>query len=506
MSQVFTDSHGDDFDIAEPCAGALIQSLRAFGYDLATAIADLIDNSISANAANINVNFFWNGSQSYLYILDDGSGMSEDQLAQAMRPGSRSPLEERDPKDLGRFGLGLKTASFSQAKCLTVASKYQGDDVVVRRWNLDVVTEFGQWRLLRHGSAIFVEQILPCLNGVSQGTAVVWEAMDRVIPEGTDAQNGLARDQFYEQMEHVSRHLEMTFHRFLRPEPGQKALKIRVQGHELKAWDPYLSSESAHRLLTEESVRLFGTSLTVVPHVLPHKSKLKPDVFDRAAGPKGWNAQQGFYVYRNRRLLVAGSWLGLKNLRQDEHCKLARILIDIPNHMDDLWGIDVKKSRAYPPLAVQDALARIATKTRSEAEKVYRSRGGRLQTVADRKIVTLWESHLRNRRVSYRLNRGHPLVKAACDSGGEAVSDLLRFIEETVPASRLTLSDENDTHVQAEPFEGSERQKELLEILRRRYSLFRELGYTALEAHQELAVMDPFHRFPGLIGLLDEEE
>jgi hypothetical protein len=492
-----------EYDLAEPLAGALIQSLRAFGYDLSTAIADLIDNSITAGANSIDLEFFWNGAQSYFLIADDGVGMTEERLIQAMRPGSQSPLEKRDDKDLGRFGLGLKTASFSQAKKLTVASKRDGC-TSVRCWDLDFVTETGQWCLLRSGSAVFVEQILPRLHEVSQGTIVVWEAMDRVIPEGTDTQNSLARDQFYERMEHVSRHLEMTFHRFLRPEPGQKALKIRVQGHELKAWDPYLSGESAHRLLTEESVRIFGTSLTVVPHILPHKSKLKPEVFDRAAGPKGWNAQQGFYVYRNRRLLVAGSWLGLKSLRQDEHCKLARILIDIPNHMDDLWGIDVKKSRAYPPLAVRDALARIATKTRSEAEKVYRSRGGRLQTVAEHKIVTLWESHLRNRRVSYRLNRGHPLVKAACDAGGEAVSDLLRFIEETVPASRLTLSDENDSHVQAEPFESE--QAELLERLRRMYRKFRELGLTALETRQELAATDPFHRFPALIGMLEEED
>lgn len=503
FKQMSESSKNAEYDLAEPLAGALIQSLRAFGYDLSTALADLIDNSITAGAANISIQFCWQGTQSYIWMLDDGGGMSEEQLVQAMRPGSQNPLDQRDPKDLGRFGLGLKTASFSQAKRVTVASKRNGK-VAVRCWDLDFVSQTGEWRLLRSGSSTYTEQVLPHLEELTQGTIVLWELLDRIVPAGTEMQDSRAQSLFYERLERVSLHLEMTFHRFLKPDPGQKALKIRVQGHELKAWDPFLSTESAHRLLAEESVRLFGTSLTVLPYVLPHKSKLKPEVFERAAGPKGWNAQQGFYIYRNRRLLVAGSWLGLKNLRQDEHCKIARILVDIPNHMDDLWEIDVKKSRAYPPPAIRESLARIATKTRSEAEKVYRARGGAIQNVTTRNVVSIWESHQRNKRIIYRLNREHPIVNAAIKAGGEPVTELLRFIEETVPASRLTISDENDAVVQAEPFEGSE-QTELLASLRRMYEMFRSLGFTAAEARKEVAIMEPFHRYPTLLGMLEEE-
>ncbi|MCK4790053.1 MAG: ATP-binding protein, partial [Desulfobacteraceae bacterium] len=109
-------------EIAEPHAGAMIESLRAFGYDLRTATADLIDNSVFAEAKNVWIYFHWNGADSFIRITDDGWGMSEGDLYEAMRPGSKSPLELRKPSDLGRFGLGMKTASFSQCRRLTVVS------------------------------------------------------------------------------------------------------------------------------------------------------------------------------------------------------------------------------------------------------------------------------------------------------------------------------------------------------------------------------------------------
>jgi anti-sigma regulatory factor (Ser/Thr protein kinase) len=114
----------------------MIESLRAFGYSTQSAIADLIDNSISAGARNVWVTFLWDGDNSHVIVRDDGRGMDPAALRNAMRPGSRNPLEERDAGDLGRFGLGLKTASFSQCRRLTVASRTDGTPVEVRRWDL----------------------------------------------------------------------------------------------------------------------------------------------------------------------------------------------------------------------------------------------------------------------------------------------------------------------------------------------------------------------------------
>ncbi len=360
------------YDLAEPRASAMIHSLRAFGYDLSTALADLIDNSITAAAKNVWIEFFWNGEDSFISVTDDGRGMSEAELLEAMRPGSKSPLEKRNPKDLGRFGLGLKTASFSQAKRLTVATK-QANSFVVRCWDLDYVTKCGDWRLMRNGSVTFEQHSQQHLAKLRAGTVVFWEAMDRITPGGTAVNSAKAQDQFYQKVDQVRAHAAMVFHRFLdaAENVGKTPLKLWINGESIVAWDPFMTNEQATQLLTEEDVPLLGNRLTVKPYILPHHSKISKENHKLASGPKGWNAQQGFYVYRNRRLLVAGSWLGL-GFQQEEHYHLARILIDIPNHMDADWELDVKKSPAWPPLAIKDQLKSLAGATRSKASAVYR--------------------------------------------------------------------------------------------------------------------------------------
>ena len=105
---------------AIPEASSMIETFRAIGYSIEAAVADIIDNSISARAKNIWINFEWEGSETWLAVKDDGSGMNNDELVQAMRPDSKNPLDDRSTKDLGRFGLGLKTASFSQCRLLSV--------------------------------------------------------------------------------------------------------------------------------------------------------------------------------------------------------------------------------------------------------------------------------------------------------------------------------------------------------------------------------------------------
>ena len=199
----------ESYELAEPKPEALIESLRAVGYTLETAVADIIDNSIAASARNVWVNFHWDGPKSYISVLDDGVGMEEVELSNAMRPGSQSPLETRSEKDLGRFGLGLKTASFSQARCLTVLSKKQDLPTCTRKWDLDYVIESKQWRLLKSAgeSGEFCESQIKDLQN---GTLVLWQNMDR-LTEGTTTNNAKARDHFNQQIEEVREHLGMIF-------------------------------------------------------------------------------------------------------------------------------------------------------------------------------------------------------------------------------------------------------------------------------------------------------
>lgn len=437
IARSYTEWDAIDYDIAEPLASAMIHSLRAFGYDLATALADLIDNSIAASARNIYINFHWSGDKSTILLSDDGSGMSESELVSAMRPGSQSPLAERASNDLGRYGLGLKTASFSQAKRLTVGTLQNGA-VAVRCWDLDYVTQCGAWRLLKQGSPIFDQSALSHLQGHQSGTVVFWETMDRVIPQGTDVDNDRAQQNFLHKAEQVKAHLALVFHRFLdrRHNIGRTPLKIWINGNIVEAWDPFLQDEKATQLITEEIIRIGDTGLKVKPYILPHHSKISPETHKRAAGIKGWNAQQGFYVYRNRRLLVAGTWLGL-GYQQEEHYKLARIQLDIPNNMDSEWEIDVKKSRATPPASIRDQLRNLATATRSKAAEVYRHRGARIKR-GTQEIVYIWEQKIRRGKVFYQINRKHPVVEALIHTNGEQMRALLHLIEETIPIATIT--------------------------------------------------------------------
>ena len=222
-------------DIVQPRASAMIESFRDLGYNLPTAIADLMDNSITASAKNIWLNFCWNGSGSYVAIRDDGCGMAALELVNAMRLGSQNPLQIRTAGDLGRFGLGLKTASFSQCRRLTVASRTSGSEIAVRRWDLDHVNQTDQWQLL-HSAALGSEGKLVDLQDMEHGTIVLWECLDRIVGDAkVDSEK--AQDAFLEDVEDVEKHLAMVFHRFLEK---RDRLKICINNRSVEPWGAIL--------------------------------------------------------------------------------------------------------------------------------------------------------------------------------------------------------------------------------------------------------------------------
>jgi hypothetical protein len=306
--------------MAIPRPDALIESLRSVGYSLPTALADIVDNSIAASAKTIWITFHWSGQHSAITVLDDGHGMSQTKLFEAMRPGTLSPLETRSPKDLGRFGLGLKTASFSQCRSLTVASREQGGPMAVWRWDLDYVERHREWRLLR-GMSREAEQLRGDIESLPHGTLVIWQKLDRLVDD-RPASDDTAHRNFLNLITDAKEHLSMTFHRILSGEARQSSgpLRIFVNGstaeHRLKPWDPFLKNYPATQRSPVEVIGEGNTEVRVQGFVLPHRDRLTEDEGRRAAGPAGWNAQQGFYIYRNDRILVPGDWLRLGRLRQ----------------------------------------------------------------------------------------------------------------------------------------------------------------------------------------------
>lgn len=508
MEEAEISSHPEEFERREPRAGAMLEALRSVGYSIETAIADLIDNSISAGARNVWLTFFWAGEDSHIQILDDGAGMSESELSEAMRPGSSDPLEERQPADLGRFGLGLKTASFSQARRLTVGSRKENGHLAIRRWDLDHVRAQNDWQLLK-SPAPGASQYLRPLESLPSGTLVLWEQMDRVVGNASVSDRH-ALNRFNDMINRVENHLAMVFHRFLETDAGAPALRLFINGddarHRVKAWDPFLSGHPATQRFPDESLKHRGVRVRVTGFVLPHKDKLDEDEFTAGAGPAGWNAHQGFYVYREKRLLVAGEWLGL-GFQREEHYKLARLQIDIPNATDGEWDIDVKKSRARPPAELAPRLKELAEQVRRRAREVFVHRGARTIGATPNPVDEPWESIKKDGRRAYRVRREHPLVRFVLERQGadrKPFVALLKLLEETVPVQRIWLDTAEEPDLHAEPFDLSP-PAEVWEVLNEMYRALRGDGHTETMAKNRLSLLPLFSRYGETIRKLADD-
>ena len=489
---------------APPYAGSMLESLRGLGYSLPTALADLVDNSIAANSNEVTVHLEWAGPESWVRIVDDGDGMDDDALEAGMRLGARNPKAERAASDLGRFGLGLKTASFSQARRLTVASRQNGGPVVCLRWDLDLIgQESGaEWPIFE-GPAAGSEQLFEPLEQMEHGTIVLWEKLDRIVTDGFCATDMI------ELADRVEAHLGMTFHRLL--DGHQPTLRLLLNGRGVKPWDPYLMGHSGKALESPEYRILHTTGVTAQCHVLPHRDMLKPSEQEAAAGPGGWTQQEGFYVYRNKRLLLAGGWLGLgdggKPWPRDEAHRLARIRLDIPNSADADWKINVLKSTASPPVRLRSQLNRLATETRDTARRVFAHRGHNSQVSGARSnaVAEAWQVRRSARGTSYRIARDHDLVASIMSRAGALKPDilaLLRLIEETVPVQRIWLDTAEDKDTPRTGFAGAP-DDEVMETLASMFeALVKFRGLSPAEARERLGRTPPFDRHLELVAAL----
>jgi hypothetical protein len=356
-----------------PSARRLMDSLREIGYDLPAALADLVDNSISANARRVDISFVFEGADSWILVADDGEGMTGTVLEEAMRYGTERVYRDGD---LGRFGLGLKTASLSQCRRLTVASRRgcERRRIECRQWDLDHVATANRWEALRLGTDDVPDEVVaPLLS--RPGTAVLWEGLDRIL--NYNAPQGAAAGHAFGQMrDEAGLHLSMVFHRFLAGEGSRRRrLTITVNGSALDAWDPFCRAEHNTRVLNPQSIPLGAErknpAISVHPYVLPSQERFSSAAAHaRAAGPQRWNRQQGLYIYRNDRLIQAGGWNRLRTL--DEHTKLARIAIDLPRGCDDLFGVNVAKMRVIIPPQLRQPLTAIASGVAAQAGSSYR--------------------------------------------------------------------------------------------------------------------------------------
>ena len=380
---------------ATPHAAALVEGLRDIGYSLETAISDIIDNSITAGARSISIITETYGDDPHIAIVDDGAGMEKSELIAAMRPGSRNPLATRDAADLGRFGLGLKSASFSQCRRMTVVSRRSGQTCAAI-WDLDDVAARNEWTV----------QLPKSFDGIPgteklgpQGTIVLWQKLDRLT--GGHSYNAAKRAEVINlRIAECERHLRLVFHRFME---DAKPLRIELNGRRLRPLDPFARKNAATIADPEEKLTFNNGDVRIQSFTLPHHKQMGTTDWEDVGGPEGHLRSQGFYLYRGKRLILHGSWFGL--CRPSELTKLSRVRIDIPNSMDADWKIDVKKSSAQLPPVVRDRLKKVIERILAGSKRTYSKRG---QKLVDRERLPLWRRVLADGQISYRPDVAHP--------------------------------------------------------------------------------------------------
>lgn len=483
----------------------MLESLRGLGYSTGAALADIIDNSISAGADRVRLDFVWDGIRSRITILDNGFGMSDAELESAMRLGDKNPLDVRSPHDMGRFGMGLKTASFSQGRRLTVASVKEGVQSCLR-WDLDELAADpdGGW-LLFEGPAQGSKPFLAGLKGSKAGTVVLWEQLDRVVTAG------FTSDDFHDLIDTVESHLAMVFHRLLQ---GPRAkLKLLINSRAVVPWGPFMTGHPAKPWTSPPTKHQTDYGIvTVQAHVLPHRDKLSAAEFDGNAGPAGWTAQQGFYIYRNERLLVAGGWLGLGNSRawnREEAHRLARICLDLPNTADAAWKIDVRKSTARPPVSLRPWLTLVAENTRERARRVFAYRGTPAPAKGNIPIEQAWRVDRLKAGMRYRIEESHPSVAAVLESAGTLaplIKSMLRVIEETVPVQKIWLDTAENKETPRTGFDGEPNAAVIEVATVLFYDLIERKGMSVENARKSMSRTEPFQKYPALVAKLGSKK
>jgi hypothetical protein len=358
-----------------PSARRLIRSLRDIGYEFVDAVADIVDNSVEAQATIISINLKFEGEDSYLTIADNGVGMASKDIQEALRFGSNRAYDDSD--DLGRYGLGLKTASLSQCERLTVSARRGEERARINSycWDLDHIEQTNRWEILKIERDELKDEVWRHLHQTT-GTVVTWDRLGRLLgykyPSGE-----YARKQAEQMAESLKLHLGMVFHRFLSGEILGKRIAIYINDERVSPWDPYSRGEKHTQKIQPILIPLdFGEgiyNIKVQPYILPPQSLYSSTrAHLQASGPGKWNKQQGLYIYRSNRIIQAGGWSGLRT--SDEHTKLVRMGVFIPSQLDELFQVNVAKKHLTLPREFRSVLLKEIQPIIHRAQEVYRDK------------------------------------------------------------------------------------------------------------------------------------
>lgn len=476
-----------------PFAPSLIESMRSLGYSFHSAIADLIDNSISAEAKKIRI-IAEPSMEPSLIIIDDGNGMTQNELYEAMRYGSSNPLDLRTENDLGRFGLGLKSASLSQCRRLTVISKKDGF-LSGYSWDLDYIIEKESWTLKGFNEKEIKQyKYIDQLEKIDHGTYVSLYDFDR-IKHGT-ANVALTFTKF---LDDTINHLALVFHRFIAED-----LLIDINGLRIEGRDPFLVDHTATQKKRESSFYINESKITLKPYILPHLSKLSQENLDKIGGKERLRNEQGFYVYRNKRLIVWGTWFRLE--RKDELNKLARVRVDIPNSLDYMWSIDIKKSTASLPDIIKKNMYNAVYDSVITSEGVHTFRGRKEKK--DKDVDYIWERIKVRDGFQYVINRQIPQLKllefTLDEKQIKLLDSVISSLEYSFPVSALYV-DAAKGVVEEKNLDASEEFNEIWNELQEQMNYVKERHLPVIEFYKAFQKVEPYCNNKDIVQKINEE-
>ena len=403
---------GNNFIKANPNPEFLIKSISEQGYSLETALADLIDNSITAEASRIEILTFEKDGKYSLFIADNGKGMSAEELEKNMMFPSSDMILDRKKKDLGRFGLGLKTASFSQTRKFTVISKLKEVSSKIFNgltWDVNKLNSETGWIIFResedsilsltqmfeHQSRIHLENSEEFLNTLN--TLIHWEDMRKF---------SLA-ESYLQQLEQVKEYLGIVFHKFIE----KRKINIRFNGEIITSFNPF-PNEGGGLLMDESQFLDNENGFKMRGFVVP------PDFEDNK---RLWCTKQrslfdleGVYIYRNERLIYFGGWNGLR--KRSSKLKLARLKIDFDNSNDAFFLLNVDKSKVSIPFSAKRVVVEYLEKLEALATRQFyniKINGNNLIKPSKYDLVIRGNN---NKGRSLEYNYDFPLLKELNDS------------------------------------------------------------------------------------------
>ena len=427
----------DTFDFT-PDPISLLESNRNLGYSIEEAVSDLIDNSISAGANNISYEIHPNNGQPYFLLKDDGKGMSnvDNELVNSFRLGSKNPLDEREPDDLGRFGFGMKTASLSQARILTVITKKKGYATLAFSLDLNFIADQGKWLLKKVDLNLFKDE-LDYLDNKNSGTIIRWDNWDRA-PKSEDDLLSLNSK--------INDYLSVCFHRFI-----DKGISICCNDYPISSCSPIPFNEGAELF---SNIRLAkNNKAQLTSYILQHPKEWKEDyensmIFNSFRLFDGFERQQGIYIYRCDRLLTPkGGWFGL--LKKGNAAKLARVVIDYPNDADELWSLDITKTNASIPYEFLKEIKKLIETTKKRSVKKIVRGNRNINRTLSHKHSNIWKISDNKEFNSYKyiVDFDHPIFRGLIEEKKIKDKDLkflLKLISENLPIAKIIDNNDSD--------------------------------------------------------------